>query len=490
MCYPSEKRYLKDAKRYNCIPVFKEIYTDFETPISIFKRVKAKFLLESVERGENVGRFSIVGLGMRSLISVKDREVVIEEFSGGSRTGRRTCQSDNPLNTIREYFSEFKVPPYQGLPPFFGGAIGFLGYEAVSYFEKIPVAQNRGIIPDGMLVIPDVVLVYDLVKRSVIVVVSTFPDSRPGDSYRGAVEMIKEVERKFSAPFSYTNKRFERKLNVEIESNMDQEQFMKNVEKCKEYIRDGEIIQVVISRKFTVKTEASPFQLYRALRIINPSPYMYLLDFGNFKIIGSSPEVMVRIHDGEMLLKPIAGTRGRGSSVAEDSALARELMADEKERAEHLMLVDLGRNDLGRVAMPGTVEVEDYMSIEKYSHVMHIVSTIKAELDPQYDAFDVIRATFPAGTLTGAPKVRAMEIIAEMEPERRGPYGGMIFYLNFNGNLDSCITIRTIVFENGKATVQTGAGIVAGSVPRREYRETIKKADALLSTLKDAAKGE
>ncbi len=268
-----------------------------------------------------------------------------------------------------------------------------------------------------------------------------------------------------------------------IESNFEKEDFMEMVKQAKEYIVNGDIIQVVLSQKFKVKTGASPFQLYRILRMMNPSPYLFFLDMGDFQIIGSSPEVMVRVHEDEVLLKPIAGTRPRGKNVAEDRALEADLLNDPKEIAEHIMLVDLGRNDLGRIAVPGTVEVADYQIIERYSHVMHIVSTVRAKLDERFDAFDVIKATFPAGTLSGAPKVRAMQLISQFEKERRGPYGGMIVNLGYNGNLDSCITIRTIVLKDGEASVQAGAGIVYDSVPENEYQETINKANALLKTI-------
>jgi anthranilate synthase component 1 len=393
----------------------------------------------------------------------------------------------NPVEAVKTYFQKFNVPDYVGLPPFSGGAIGYLGYEAVQYFEDIPVKENTGGIPDGMLVFPETLLVYDTVKRSVVVVVSSDPGTDPESAYDVAVKKIDAVAALLREPFQFDNKRLQGRFDIDIESNMTRVDFTEKVERCRRSIQDGDAFRVVLSQKFKLKTGADPFGLYRSLRITNPSPYMFYLDFDRFTIIGSSPEVMVRLRKGEMLLKPIAGTRPRGSSVAEDSVNAEELLADEKERAEHLMLVDLGRGDLGRVAKPGSIDVADYMSIERYSHAMHIVSTIKAELDQGKDAFDVIRATFPAGALTGVPKVSAMKIISNVEPERRGPYGGMIFNLDYNGDLDSCIIIRSIVFEDGNASVQSGVGIVADSAPEAAYEETLQTARATVEAMQNGA---
>ena len=485
MCYPSKSTYLKDAESFNRIPVFREIYADFETPVSIFVRTGGRFLLESVDRGENVGRFSIIGLGVKTVISVLGSELEIVEYTDDGGSARTASREDDPLGAIKTYFDGLRVPDYEGLPPFSGGAIGYLGYEAVQYFEDIPVRQNTGGIPDGMLVVPETLLVYDTVKRSVVVVVSSDPGTDPNTAYDRALKKIDTIAAGLKKPFQFDNRQFERGFDIGIESNMTKRDFLEKVKKCRELIHDGEAIHVVLSQKFSLRTQAEPFELYRSLRVTNPSPYMFYLDFDRFTIIGSSPEVMVRLRNGEMLVKPIAGTRSRGSSVAEDTTIAKNLLTDEKERAEHLMLVDLGRNDLGKVARAGSVEVEDYMSIEKYSHVMHIVSTIKAELDEGKDTFDVIGATFPAGALTGAPKVRAMEIISEMESERRGPYGGMIFNLDYNGNLDSCIIIRSIVFENGNMSLHTGASVVADSESDAEYEKSINMARATIEAVRN-----
>jgi len=485
MVFPSKEQYLAESKSYTIIPVFKEIMADFETPLSIFHKTKAKFLLESIERGENVGRFSIVGLGRKSTITLNGQEVEIVENRDSQPVIVFKEKLKNPLEAVRKYFSSWKAPAYENLPPFYGGAIGYLGYETASYFEEIPVLSNGTGIPDGLMVIPEVLLIYDSVKRSLFVIVTTSPGATPLKEYERALVRIADILTLLSHPLSLNEKK-EKHTEILLKPDMEKEEFLKRVNRCQQYISQGEIIQVVISQKFTARTEASPFEIYQKLRVVNPSPYLFFLDFDNFSLIGSSPEVMVKVQNKELLTRPIAGTRKRGVSLADDHQLASSLLADPKERAEHIMLVDLARNDLGRVARPGSVEVIDFMSVEKYSHVMHLVSTVKAELDEKYDVFDVIKAAFPAGTLTGAPKIRAMEIISEMEKSRRGPYGGMVFYLGFNGNFDSCITIRTILLKDGQATIQAGAGIVADSVAEKEYEETINKAAALFKTLEDA----
>lgn len=486
MIFPDIDTFNKDIENYSVIPVYKEVRTDFETPVSIFKKIAGQFLLESVESGENVGRYSIIAKGKKSELTLVNNEITIKEFIN-SEINEKIKTEKNPLVAVREYFEKFKAPEYSELPPFYGGAIGYLGYETVSYFEDITVKENDGQVPDGLLVIPEIVLIYDVVKRTVILVSPVYKEEGAA-GYEKAVEKIDETIHLLSQPVEVSVIEQEKEPeDIDIKSNVKKDVFMKNVEKCQEHIVNGDIIQVVISQKFKMETDAEPFELYRTLRVKNPSPYLFFLDFEDFFVIGSSPEVMVRVQNGELLLKPIAGTRKRGKSVTRDNEIALELLADPKERAEHLMLVDLGRNDLGRVAKPGSVEVVDYMTIERYSHVMHIVSTVKAQLDESYDVFDVIKATFPAGTLTGAPKIRAMQIIADIEEDRRGPYGGMVLNLGFNGSLDSCITIRTIVLKDGIAEIQAGAGIVADSEPALEYYETQNKAKALVKTVQQTS---
>lgn len=481
MCYPDLKKYLEDSKKHTVIPVYSEIRADFETPLSVYLKSGAKFLLESVEKGENVGRYSIITLGNKCTIKAIGNTVSIIENNGES-SFKMIKEMKNPLLAVREYFAEMRVPAYEELPPFFGGAIGYIGYEAIRYFEDIPVRENKDGIPDILMVIPETLLIYDSVRRTIFIIVTTFPREKPQQEYEKALKNIGSLKKMLSRNLELPEKEPSGSWSG-FQGNMTRDYFLECVRKSKTYIEEGEVIQVVLSQKFQVKLECDVFEVYKALRIINPSPYLFFLDFDDFFLIGSSPEVMVKLQDGELLVKPIAGTRHRGATVSEDSLLSRDLLADEKERAEHIMLVDLARNDLGKVSKPGSVEVTDLMSIEKYSHVMHIVSTVKSEMDDCREVFDVIMATFPAGTLTGAPKIRAMEIIHELEPERRGTYGGMVFYLGFNGNMDSCITIRTMLIKDGLATVQAGAGIVADSIPEKEYEESCNKANALLKAV-------
>ncbi len=488
MIRPDPSTYLRDAASFAVVPVYEEIRTDLETPLSLFLKLRGTILLESVERGENVGRYSFMTSGTRYRITLEGRRITIEESDKSEPILR--SERDNPLEDLRLFFAGLRTPVYENLPPFFGGAVGYLGYETVRYFETVPIVEDGGGIPDGVFVIPDVICVFDSVRRSTTVVAVTFPGSRPSRDYERAVANIRTVRRQLEA------------ASVEIPSvspsspapllrgEIPKTDFLDGVETVKRHIRKGDIIQAVLSHPFSAESDIPPFSLYRALRRINPSPYLFYLDFRDFQLVGSSPEVLVQVRNREILTKPIAGTRPRGPSVAEDLRLERELLSDPKERAEHLMLVDLARNDLGRVAAAGSVEVTDFMSVEKYSHVMHIVSTVKAELENGRDVFDVLRAVFPAGTLTGAPKIRAMEIISSIEKRRRGPYGGTVCYLGFNGNMDSCITIRTFLVRGRRLTVQVGAGIVADSEPEIEYQETLNKARALFEAVETAAQGD
>jgi anthranilate synthase component 1 len=486
MILPDQDTYRRDALSFTVIPVAREIRADFETPLSLFLKCGGQFLLESIERGENVGRYSFIARGTKTRITLIGREIVIEDDSG--RPPRRMTSNANPLDEVRDYMNALRSPTYEGFPPFFGGTIGYLGYEAIRYFENVPIFPDTDGIPDGVLVIPEMLLVYDSVKRSLFLIALTFPSSDPGRDYARALALIEETVRLLQRPLDLPAARPPGPL-PRLMPETPKDAFLAGVETCKKHIRDGDIIQAVISQRFSAETDVPPFSIYQALRMINPSPYLFYLDFGGFQFVGSSPEVLVKVQNGELLTKPIAGTRPRGASLTEDTRLARELVADPKERAEHIMLVDLARNDLGRVAAPGSVEVTDFMAVEKYSHVMHLVSTVKAELDKAYDVFDVIRAVFPAGTLTGAPKIRAMEIISSVEGRRRGPYGGMVFYLGFNGSFDSCITIRTILVQGRRAVVQAGAGIVADSRPESEYEESVQKARALFQAIERAASG-
>ncbi|HDP94854.1 MAG TPA: anthranilate synthase component I family protein [Candidatus Aminicenantes bacterium] len=481
---PSEAEFRKAAKSYNIVPVSREIRADFETPLSIFLKCRGDFLLESIERGEHVGRYSFVACGKKSEIELRGRRITIRE-KNSSPTTILERETTNPLEDIRAYLGSLSCLEYEHLPPFFGGVIGFLGYEAAAYFEKIPIAKIGHDFPDGLLVIPEVLLVYDSVKRSVCIIVLADGLPEKKCAYRNACRVIMEYEKLLAAPMPNPQQKIigEKPL---MKAESGKEKFIGGVETCRELIRKGEIIQVVLSQGFSARVEGDPFPIYQALRAGNPSPYLFYLDFGCLILIGSSPEMLVKVEGREVLTKPIAGTRPRGKTISDDNELARELLDDPKERAEHLMLVDLARNDLGRVAVAGSIEVVDFMSVERYSHVMHLVSTVRAELEADRDVFDLITAAFPAGTLSGAPKIRAMEIISEIEGRQRGPYGGMVFYLGFNGNLDSCITIRTIVIKDQQAMIRAGAGIVLASDPGHEYRETLDKAAALFQAIASA----
>jgi anthranilate synthase component 1 len=490
MIYPSQKRFIQDAEKFTILPVAYEQAADLESPLSIFLKVRGQFLLESVEKEGSVGRYSIIGIGKHTEFILNGTTLTTNHYKKGKCSHTENCTINNPLIKIREYFSSFSPPSYiSKLPPFFGGAIGYLGYETVSYFEKIPVNKEGHSIPDGILIIPETIIVYDNVLRNIYIIVCKEPDKgSPETAYMSALNKITEIRDLIDAPFELPHDDSFIDEDTDVKAHMSKQHFINGVKACKEHINNGDIIQAVFSQQFSLTTKAPPFELYRTLRILNPSPYLYYLDFDDFQIIGSSPEVMVRVQDGEVLLKPIAGTRPRGKSITEDNALAQELIHDPKERAEHLMLVDLGRNDLGRIAKTGSVDVTSYMEIERYSHVMHIVSTIKAELREHNDAYDVIKATFPAGTLSGAPKIRAMEILSELEPVKRGPYGGMVLNMSYSGNLDSCITIRTLVLKNNKAVIQAGAGIVADSDPDKEFLETVNKAKALVRAVQKTRK--
>ena len=481
MINPSQDDFKRLSSNYSLIPLYLEKNADFDTVLSLFHKVQADFLLESVENGDNVGRYSIIAAGKKCRFTFQQNQLTIENFKSGKCISTQRHSSPNPLDIVKKRMQTYGCPPLPAdFPPFFGGLIGYLGYETVTYFEAIPTNPGLEAIPDGILIIPERLLIADNVKRSVTIVVPV--SLLEGDDYPSAVKIIEEVETQISRPSTYRARSCS--VAKEVTSNFKKEEFLKAVETCKDHIAKGDMIQIVLSQQFSMKTDAPPFELYRTLRRLNPSPYLYYLDYGDFQLIGSSPEVMVRLIGDKMLLKPIAGTRPRGQDEEEDAALARSLIEDPKERAEHLMLVDLGRNDLGRVAKAGSVEVSGYMAIERYSHVMHIVSTVSAKIAAGKDAYDLIAATFPAGTLSGAPKIRAMEIIAQLESQRRGPYGGMVLALGYNGNLNSCITIRTILTQKGTATIQAGAGVVADSIAEKEYQETQFKSAALIKAIR------
>jgi len=488
--FPDEDQFYQMARQHNVVPVCAETLADTETPVSLMKKRYADrgpfFLLESAEGGERWGRYSFMGACARTHVRVFRHEVEIEE----NGRLRRTPHHGDPLPLLKEVMAGFSPAAVPGLPRFWGGMLGYMTYEMVSFFERIP---NR--LPDDRplahFIIPEEILVFDNLRHTLTGIVPVFMDEAddPRQCYRTARErvaaMLDIIERPMPLEFVAADPAACR-LTPRIEPGLYQQQ----VVRVQEYIRAGDIIQAVVAQPFDCPSPPDLWSLYRAQRYINPSPYLYFLHLDDTALVGSSPETMVRLENGTATLRPIAGTRPRAKHQQEDRMLADELLKDEKERAEHLMLVDLGRNDLGRVARVGTVQVTDLMFVERYSHVMHLVSNICCDLKPECDAWDLLRATFPAGTLSGAPKVRAMEIIAEMESTPRGPYGGAVGYVSFQGDMDMAIVIRTACIQNGRMTVRAGAGLVADSDPEREHQETLNKARAIQKALQLMAQEE
>jgi anthranilate synthase component 1 len=476
---PTKTEFLSLARQGNLIPVTCDLAADLETPISAFLKLRGgeAYLLESVEGGETVGRYSFIGARPSTRLRARGRSV---EVSGPS--GTSTVEGD-PLEVARGLLSGVRPVARPGLPRFSGGLVGYLGYDCVRLWERLPAAPPDALgLPTCYLVQSDAVVIFDHVAHTMRIVANARIDGGAAEAYRVAVETIEAIYERLGAPLVSPEPA------GRIEPVMDQdataEDYLRSVERAREYVAAGDIFQVVLSRRFSARAVGiDALHVYRALRQVNPSPYMFFLDFDGVKIAGSSPEMLVRLEDGVVLTRPLAGTRPRGLDDADDRRLAAELLTDEKERAEHTMLVDLGRNDLGRVCRYGTVEVTELMGIERFSHVMHIVSSVRGQLEAGRDALDVLRACFPAGTVTGAPKVRAMEIVDELEPVARGPYAGAVGYIGYSGNMDTAITIRTIVMAGDRAYLQAGAGIVADSVPEREYLETVSKAKALVRAL-------
>jgi anthranilate synthase component 1 len=476
------------------VPVHRTIIADLDTPLTVYAKIAGgkshAFLFESMEGGEKWGRYSFIGVDPLATFTSAGDTVDIAYMAGPE--DRSTRFGENPLHALRNLLASFNASTAPGLPRFYGGAVGFLGYDMIRYIEEIPDSNLPLDIPESSFMVPRLVLIHDSVQQELTIVCNVVidRDRDPQELYTDAVQRIDAVVRQLAEPFPAAPiARPAGEAVHEFTSNMDRAAFEEMVDRAKEYILAGDIIQVVLSQRFHTSTGLDPFLLYRSLRHINPSPYLFFLRLGDMVLIGSSPEILVRLEDGEIELRPIAGTRRRGGTAEEDRALEKELLADPKERAEHLMLVDLGRNDVGRVADGGTVTVDDLLVIERYSHVMHIVSGVHGRLAEGRDQFDVLNACFPAGTVSGAPKIRAMEIIDELEPERRGPYAGAVGYFGFSGNMDFCITIRTFVMRGGDLWIQAGAGIVADSVPRSEYEETINKAMGLRKAVELAEKG-
>ncbi len=486
--------------RHATVPVYKKIIADLDTPLTLFNKVAAfdkhAFLFESMEGGEKWGRYSFIGFDPLCCFSSKGDEIVIEEK--GENASAETITAADPIEELKKLLSSFEVADYLGLPKFYGGAVGFLGYDMVRFIERLPDRHSPLSVPDSSFMIPGVVLIHDSQEQTVTIVCNLRRDgsdnSSAEDIYQRGKDKIEKLAEIIRNPLQ-TVKPVVGCKRHDFKSNMGRDDFLKMVEKARDYILAGDIIQVVLSQRFSSESELDPMVLYRALRHVNPSPYLFYLRLDDNILIGSSPEILVRLEDGAIELRPIAGTRKRGRDKDEDEALAEELLADPKERAEHFMLVDLGRNDVGRVAAPGSVEVRDMLSIEKYSHVMHIVSGVHGRLSADKDQFDLFRACFPAGTLSGAAKVRAMEIIDELEVSRRGVYGGAVGYFGFSGNMDFCITIRTFLLEKEQETgkwqlhIQAGAGVVADSDPEKEYEETVNKSMGLRRAVQLAEQG-
>ncbi|MCX6996302.1 MAG: anthranilate synthase component I [Kiritimatiellaeota bacterium] len=489
--YPDLPTFMQRAAQGNLVPVWRELMADQETPVSAYERVRAAlrqqdhashtFLLESVEGGEHVGRYSFIGGTPRAILRAWGRRVEITTSAGVEVLADR-----DPLDALKQHMARFRPVRDPRLPRFIGGAVGFLGYDCIAQFEpRVPLAPPGNLrAPDMVFMVTDTLIIFDRVRHTLQVIANALVEDDPATAYRHACARIDSLVAALETPIRQILLDAHPPMTARTpRSNISRAQYVAAVGKAQEYIRAGDIIQTVLAQRFEVDCTEDSLDVYRALRSVNPSPYMFLLDLSGSALVGSSPEIHARCEEGRVETRPIAGTRPRHEQPAEDQRLEQELLADPKERAEHIMLVDLARNDLGRVCRYGTVRVPELMAVERYSHVMHIVSDVTGELAPGYDAYDLLRATFPAGTLSGAPKIRAMEIIAELEPVRRGPYGGAVGYFSFDGNLDSCITIRTIVMDEGKAYVQAGAGIVADSDPQREYEETQNKARGMFIAL-------
>lgn len=495
MYFPGLEKFSELSAESGLVPVFKEVVADLDTPLTLFAKVECKyhdtFLFESMEGGEKWGRYSFIGFDPLVAFSSKG-DVVNTKYYEGAKV-RTNQETGDPLKILKQLIHDFKAVEYDELPKFCGGAVGFLGYDMVRFMEDLPDVKDPLDFPDSSFIFPKIVLVHDSFKQTVKIVCWVRTEGMASkDCYSEAMGEIDKVTAllRDQVPTSFYEESQKGTSSAhKFTSNMAAETFHGMVDRAKEYIRAGDIIQVVLSQRFHTKTELNSTTLYRALRHINPSPYLFYLKFGDLVQIGSSPEILVRKEGNNIELRPIAGTRKRGVTVEEDLALEKELLADPKECAEHMMLVDLGRNDVGRVAKSGSIDVYDLLVIERYSHVMHIVSGVRGKIRDGLDQFDVMSACFPAGTVSGAPKIRAMEIIDELEPERRGPYAGSVGYFGFSGNMDFCITIRTFVMQGNDLWVQAGAGIVSDSVPEKEFEETVNKSMGLRRAVEIAEEG-
>jgi anthranilate synthase component 1 len=487
--FPDYKEFVKKTRTGNLIPVYREIIADTETPVSAFMKLFASkycFLLESIEGGEKWARYSFIGIDPSIIFTSKGRRVTIRR---GTAVEEKECA--RPLDELRLLMQRYHPVEIPSLPRFYGGAVGYIGYDMVRFFERLPDATQDDLgWNDACLMITDTLLIFDNQQHTMKIVCNVHVDEARDihGAYQSAVATIEHVIALLQKPVKKIHPSAPALPGV-VSSNVHKNDFKHIVKKAKSYIRSGDIIQVVLSQRFETDMGTDPINLYRALRIVNPSPYMYCIRMDKDFIIGSSPEVLVRLEKNDIVVRPIAGTRSRGRDDKEDRQLEDELRRDPKEVAEHIMLVDLGRNDVGRVAEMGSVNVEDFMVVERYSHVMHLVSSVRGRLRKGSDAFDLFAATFPAGTVSGAPKIRAMEIIEELEQNKRGPYAGAVGYFSFSGNMDLCITIRTMFVKNGKIYFQAGAGIVMDSKPENEYIETVNKAKAMVRAITKAHEG-
>lgn len=483
----SLEKFKEVAKNYNVIPIYKEILLDVDTPLSVYYKIHSKdkfnYILESVEKGEYVGRYSFIGSSENFYLRTKKNTVEI--YKKGQIEYKST---KDPIFEIKNLIKDFKPYKDENLPPFWGGFVGYIGYDIVHFYEPIPDIKSDNIkVPDIYIFLSDEVIAFDNLTNKIKIIVSAFIDEKKDleSIYNNAIRKIESIENKLYSPLEEKRLSLKEK-DVDLTkwtSNTTKEDFIKAILKAKEYIKEGDIIQVVLSQRFKKTLKAEPLDIYRAIRVINPSPYLFYLDFKDIKIIGSSPEILVTVKDGNILTKPIAGTRPRGKDVEEDKKLMTELLSDEKERAEHIMLVDLARNDVGKVAERGSVKVDRFMYIENYSHVMHIVSDVSGRLKEGLHPLDVLKSVFPVGTVSGAPKVRAMQIIEELEPEKRGVYAGAVGYISFDGNLDTAIAIRTALVVDNTVYIQAGAGIVADSIPENEWLETVNKSKAMMKAV-------
>ena len=472
---PSLQEFQAYAGSANLVPVYKEINADLETPVSAYMKVARgpySYLLESVEGGERVARYSFIGTDPQEVVKTGPGEALGEI---------------DPLKPVEEMLSRYVLADVDDLGKFNGGAVGYVSYDAVRHFERLPMPEADPLgLPESVFMLSTTYLVFDHVRHSIRVVSHAHLEGDVERAYQEATDRIDEVVRRLEGPPMRLEPNLDRPTDADVEVNMSPDEYAGMVDAAREYIIAGDIIQAVVAQRLSRPTSAHPFQVYRALRTVNPSPYMYYLDLDGFQIVGASPELLVQVIDGRVAVHPIAGTRPRGRDEAEDQRLEEELRTDEKERAEHVMLLDLGRNDVGRVSKPGTVRVTQAMDVERYSHVIHLVSHVTGELQDGYSNYDALRACFPAGTVSGAPKIRAMEIVAELEPDRRSVYAGAVGYFDFSGNMDTAISIRTMVLKDGVAHVQAGGGIVYDSNPDSEYMETIHKASAVLRAIDKA----